>query len=188
VQRVGETRPVPVDVRVIAATSRNLRREVNGGRFRSDLYYRLAVIEVVLPPLRDRLEDLPLLVDSLLERSGALPAAAAALRTPEFIGRLARHDWPGNVRELRNYVESCLALADQAPPPGADRSAADTALPAVDPAMPFRTARERWTRWFERRYLETLLAQHGDNVSAAARAAGVDRVYFHRLLRRVGLR
>jgi transcriptional regulator with GAF, ATPase, and Fis domain len=187
VQRVGETRPVPVDVRVIAATSRNLRREVNGGRFRSDLYYRLAVIEVVLPPLRDRLEDLPLLVDSLLERSGALPAAASNLKTHEFIGRLARHDWPGNVRELRNYVESCLALADQAPPPGADR-AADTGLPAVDPAMPFRTARERWTRWFERRYLETLLTQHGDNVSAAARAAGVDRVYFHRLLRRVGLR
>jgi two-component system response regulator GlrR len=188
VQRIGETRPVQVDVRIIAATSRNLRREVNAGRFRSDLYYRLAVMEVVLPPLRERLDDLPLLVDSLLERAGAgAHPGAAALRTPEFHARLARHDWPGNVRELRNYIESCLALAERAPPPGSDGEAG-RAAPAIDPALPFRTARDRWLRWFERRYLEELLARAGDNVSAAARTAGVDRVYFHRLLRRVGLR
>jgi transcriptional regulator with PAS, ATPase and Fis domain len=189
VQRIGETRPVPVDVRVIAATSRNLRREVNAGRFRSDLYYRLAVMEVVLPPLRERLEDLPLLVDSLIERGGAGDhPAVASLRTPEFLARLARHDWPGNVRELRNYLESCLALAERAPPPGGGAEPGRAAMPAIDPSLPFRTARERWLRWFERRYLEELLDRAGDNVSAAARAAGVDRVYFHRLLRRVGLR
>ena len=189
VQRVGETRPVAVDVRVIAATSRNLRVEVNAGRFRSDLYYRLAVMEVALPSLRERFEDLSLLVDSLLERSGVAPASAPALRTPEFVARLARHDWPGNVRELRNYVESCLALADQAPPPGVDADqAGGRGAPVVDPSQPFRAARDRWLRWFERRYLEELLRQQGDNVSAAARAAGVDREYFHRLLRRVGLR
>jgi DNA-binding NtrC family response regulator len=189
VQRIGESRPVPVDVRVIAATSRNLRREVNAGRFRSDLYYRLAVIEVVLPPLRERLEDLPLLVDCLLERAGAAThPAAAGLRTPAFRARLARHDWPGNVRELRNYVESCLALADRAPPPGGEREPRGAAAPGIDPSLPFRAARDRWLRWFERRYLEELLERAGDNVSAAARAAGVDRVYFHRLLRRVGLR
>jgi two-component system, NtrC family, response regulator GlrR len=189
VTRVGETRPVPVDVRVIAATSRNLRREVNAGRFRSDLYYRLAVMEVVLPPLRERLDDLPLLLASLLDRAGAADhPGAAALRTPEFAARLARHDWPGNVRELRNYVESCLALADRAPPPGTGGESTRNAMPAIDLSMPFRAARDRWLRWFERRYLEELLAGAGDNVSAAARAAGVDRVYFHRLLRRVGLR
>ena len=187
VQRIGESRPIAVDVRVIAATSRNLRREVNAGRFRSDLYYRLAVMEVVLPPLRDRLDDLPLLVDSLLERAGQ-GERGPALRTPEFLARLARHDWPGNVRELRNYVESCLALADRAPPPGGAGESSRTAMPAIDPSLPFRAARDRWLRWFERRYLEELLDRAGDNVSAAARAAGVDRVYFHRLLRRVGLR
>ena len=189
VQRVGESRPVPVDVRVIAATSRNLRREVNAGRFRSDLYYRLAVIEIVMPPLRERLEDLPLLVESLLHRSGeANSPQAGALRGPDFVSRLGRHDWPGNVRELRNYVESCLALADHAPPPGDTAGPSHAAGPTVDISLPLKSARERWVRWFERRYLEGLLGAHGDNVSAAARAAEVDRVYFHRLLRRVGLR
>jgi two-component system response regulator GlrR len=189
VTRIGESRPVPVDVRVVAATSRNLRREVNAGRFRSDLYYRLAVMEVVLPPLRERLEDLPLLVTSLLERAGAdSHPGAPALRTAEFCARLARHDWPGNVRELRNYIESCLALADRAPLPGTCGDATPSAMPVIDLSMAFRAARDRWLRWFERRYLEELLGRTGDNVSAAARAAGVDRVYFHRLLRRVGLR
>jgi two-component system, NtrC family, response regulator GlrR len=147
---------------------------------------------VEMPPLRERREDLPMLVENLLERDGAAHSpAAVALRTPEFLARIARHDWPGNVRELRNYVETCLALSDQAPPPGGDEGGAiggTSGGPPVDPSLPFRTARDRWLRWFERRYLEDLLRAHGDNVSAAARSAGVDRVYFHRLLRRVGLR
>src|SRR5262249_26549255 len=111
VKRVGGNRYRPVDVRVIAATNRSLRAEVNEKRFRSDLYYRPAALEIRLPPLRERAEDLPLLVETLLVRLGAseLPDAAW-LRTPEHLADLARHAWPGNVRELRNYLERCVAL------------------------------------------------------------------------------
>ena len=182
--RVGETRPVPVDVRVIAATSRKLREEVTAGRFRSDLYYRLAVVEVNVPPLRERKEDIPLLVRALLESAGASPDAADKLTTGVMLERMSCHDWPGNVRELRNYVQRCLAMTE-VPALGEEH---DIQLPSIDASLPLREARERWQKWFERRYLEQLLSRHRDNVSGAARAAGVDRVYLHRLLRRAGLR
>jgi len=188
IQRVGGSRRIPIDVRVVAATNRDLRVEVNAGRFRSDLFYRIAVLEVTLPPLREHLEDLPLLVDQVL---GALGAAdhpgAAALRARKFMADLARHPWPGNVRELRNYLERCLALQAEAPL-GAGAAAQADGQPDIDPTVPLRTARERWLRWFERRYLEALLGHHGDNVSAAARAAGMDRKHFYRLLGRAKLR
>jgi DNA-binding NtrC family response regulator len=188
VKRVGRSRYAPVDVRVVAATNRNLRVEVNAGRFRSDLYYRLAVLEVRLPPLRERLEDLPLLVERLLEGLGAAGAgrAAAGLRTPAFLAELARHAWPGNVRELRNYLERCVALEAAAPiEPGVQGPGA---APEVDLSRPLREAREAWLRPFERRYLEGLLARHEGNITAAARAAGVDRITFYRLLWRHGLK
>ncbi len=184
VQRLGSTERLPIDVRVIAATNRNLRQEVNARRFRSDLYFRAAVLVVTLPPLRDRAGDLPLVVDGILGDLGAreLPAAAA-LRSGELWPELMRHSWPGNVRELRNYVESYLVHEEHAP---VATSAGDE--PAIDVAQPLRQVRDRWVRWVERRYLELLLAEHGNNVSAAARAAGIDRVHLHRLLSRAGLR
>ena len=184
VQRLGATRRLPVDVRIIAATNRNLKQEVNARRFRSDLYFRLAVLVVTLPPLRERVSDVPLIVDGILADLGArdLPAAAA-LRSGELLPELMRHGWPGNVRELRNYVESWLVHA--ATPPSSPSPADE---PGIDPAQPWKTVRDRYLRWVERRYLERLLAEHGNNVSAAARAAGVDRVHLHRLLSRAGLR
>jgi two-component system response regulator GlrR len=183
---VVSNRYVPVDVRVVAATNRNLRSEVNAHRFRSDLFYRLAVLQVRLPPLRERLDDLPLLLENILDSTGATThPQAAALRTPEFVSHLTRHAWPGNVRELRNYVERCLALRQRMPL--VDESAPNEP-PVVDTRVRIRVARENWVRSFERRYLEELLRTHHDNVSAAARAAGVDRPYFYRLLWRNGLR
>ena len=185
VRRLGSQRPLPVDVRLVAATNRNLRVEVNAGRFRSDLYYRLAVVEAVQPPLRERLEDLPLLADAILEGLGARPDAAEALRQPKFQASLARHDWPGNVRELKNYLERCLVLQEEMPLRDAPM---EPGPPAIDANRPLREQRERWLRYFERRYLEELLQLHGGNVTAAARAAGMDRIHMYRLLGRAGLR
>jgi transcriptional regulator with PAS, ATPase and Fis domain len=187
IQRIGGAQRIPIDVRIIAATNRNLRQEVNARRFRSDLYFRLAVLVVTLPPLRDRAPDLPLLVAAILDdlRAGD-SAMARALRGGELLPELLRHGWPGNVRELRNYVEACLVRQDLAAAPlASDEPALE---PALDLALPLREVRERWVRHVERRYLEQLLVLHGNNVSAAARAAGIDRVHFHRLLSRTGLR
>ena len=184
IKRVGASRYRPIDVRIIAATHRNLRAEVNAGRFRADLYYRLAVLQVRLPPLRQRADDLPLLIEHILHGLGAADSDAAALvRTREFVADLARHAWPGNVRELRNYIERCLALREPgaAPPPSADP-------PPVDLKLPLRAARDEHLRAFERAYLRQALAAAGNNVTAAARIAGIDRIYFYRLLWKYGLR
>jgi transcriptional regulator with PAS, ATPase and Fis domain len=187
VQRVGSTARIPVDVRVVAATSRPLQREVNEKRFRSDLYYRLAVVTVQVPPLRQRKEDLPLLVDALLEamEAGSHPEAAT-LRSASFLMDLQRHEWPGNVRELRNHLEQCLALGPSSRQPLADDAGRDR--PPMGAAEPLKVAREKWLSWFERHYLEDLLARHENNVTACARAAGVDRMHLYRLLWRRGLR
>jgi transcriptional regulator with PAS, ATPase and Fis domain len=191
IKRVGSSKYMPVDVRIIAATNRNLRAEVNAKNFRSDLYYRLAVVEVPLPAVRERLEDLPILVDAILERLGSGGAPEATLvRSPDFQNALARHSWPGNVRELRNYVERCLALAEQAPLDDADGggNVEEGRLPPIDTKLSLKSARDRWTSFFEKAYLEKILAEHSGNVTAAARAAGVDRIHFYRLLWRNGLK
>ena len=183
IQRIGSTKRIPVDVRIIAATNRNLEQEVNARRFRADLYYRLAVLVVKLPPLRVRAADMPGLVNAILDdlRAGESPMATS-LRRGELLPELLRHDWPGNVRELRNYVEACLVRQETVAPMIASGE------PPIDANEPLSLVRERWVRHVERRYLEQLLLIHGNNVSAAARAAGIDRVHLHRLLARAGLR
>jgi transcriptional regulator with PAS, ATPase and Fis domain len=184
-KRVGGTRWTPVDVRVVAATNRGLRGEVNARRFRSDLYYRLAVLEVRLPPLRERPDDIPLLVEEILGRLGlAASPEAGVLRGDACHADLARHPWPGNVRELRNYIERCLALAERFPL----GESSEPASPEQEGTLDFKAARESWNKEFEKRYLEELLARHAGNVSAAARSAGIDRKYLYRLLWRHGLR
>ena len=189
VKRLGETRYRPVDVRVLVATNRNLKTMVNERRFRSDLYYRLAVVPVVIPPLRERVEDLPLLVEELLRDLDLVGRPeVAGMRQPEFYAELARHDWPGNIRELRHYIEHALlfsqlpALPESEAPPAADGG------PPVEDHLPFSTARVRALASFERRYLAATLERHGGNVSAAARSSGVDRAHFYRLLHRHGFR
>jgi DNA-binding NtrC family response regulator len=186
VQPVGSTTRRPVDVRIVAATRRSLREEVNAARFRSDLYFRLAVVRVVLPPLRDRPEDIPLLVPRLLEHLGADDDAVARLTTSEVVGRMQAHAWPGNVRELRNYLELSAVVGDVAPGDGGGEAAGFES--ALDPRLSYAKARARAIAVFERQYLTSLLAHHGGNVSAVARASGMNRTYLHELLRKHGLR
>ena len=176
VQRVGGSARIPVDVRVIAATHRDLRAEVNTRRFRSDLYYRLAVLEITLPPLRERTDDIPMLVAAIARG----PRATSRTRVRDRRVRSQRCSsiaWPGNVRELRNHVERAAGIGRYA-----------TTASEIDVSIPLKEARTRWVQLFESRYLAELLQAHGGNVSAAARAAGIDRVHFYRLLGRAGLR
>ena len=185
VQRLGSTTRKPIDVRVIAATHRDLRGEVNERRFRSDLYYRLAVVRVTMPSLRERPDDLGLLSGILLERLGAPPDALARLTAPAVVARLRRTAWPGNVRELRNHLERALVLDAAGELPLEDAPPTDTSsAQPVDVSIGFVEARRRALADFERRYVVTLVAQHDGNVTRAAEAAGVDRTYLHRILRR----
>jgi DNA-binding NtrC family response regulator len=186
IRRVGANAFQPVDVRMIAATHQDLRAQVNAGTFRSDLFFRLAVVRITLPSLRQRPEDLPAVAEQVLVSLGADERRRAALLTPEFIARLRQSAWPGNVRELRNHLERCLVFEDslspqsEAPPPDAGT--------AIDPDLPYAEARRRALDDFERRYLEALLERHRGKVAQAAAAANMDRVYLYRLLRRHGIK
>ena len=190
VRRVGDTRARRVDVRVLAATNRHLEREVNRGRFREDLFFRLCVITVRVPPLRDRLGDLGILVDACLEALGATDKKK--LFTPEVLEEMARHDWPGNVRELKNHVERTVVM-DAAPPARRDEDDTPLSGPAsarhasVDLDVPFNAAKDRIVADFERAYLAALLAWSGGNVSRAARRARMDRMNLHRLVQIYGI-
>jgi two-component system, NtrC family, response regulator GlrR len=201
IRRVGGAGVVPVDVRVIAATNRDLVREVNRGAFREDLYYRLAVVRVRVPPLRERVEDVALLVehfvrDALDGDEARAREVVAGISDANWQGLLA-HPWPGNVRELRNFIERTLAVSggvDDAGLPAASARpsapAPDGATPAPSPSpsldlsRPFIEAREELLARFEKSYLDAMLARHGGNISRAARAAGLDRMHFKRLLAR----
>ncbi|MGE0869215.1 MAG: sigma 54-interacting transcriptional regulator [Kofleriaceae bacterium] len=185
VQRIGGTSPTPIDVRIIAATNRNLHTEVNAGRFRSDLFYRLAVLEVRIPPLRERLDDIPLLVSHFLRENKLEDRPEAApLRDDKFQANLARYAWRGNVRELRNYLERALVEPDREIVAGPGWEAP----PEIDVNQKLATVREAWVRYVERRYIVELLEKSGGNVSAAARSAGIDRAHFYRIMAACGLR
>jgi len=183
VRRLGQNQWTAVDVRIIAATHRDLREAVNTGRFRSDLYFRLAVVRVTLPPLRERLDDLPDLARALLTRLGATPKSHPALFSAAFLSGLSAHAWPGNVRELRNYLERSLVFEGPAPM----GEAASGATPASWRGLPFPVARRRALDAFEVAYVQQLLERYGKKMSQAAIEAEVDRAYLHRLVRRHGL-
>ena len=206
VRRVGGAKTIEVDVRIVAATNRDLGVEVNRGRFREDLYYRLAVARVHVPPLRDRKDDLPLLIEHILATT---PGGEAAQIAQETIDLMMKHDWPGNVRELRNVIERAVLLAEspenedslrRAPAPVPRSEPSVTVTPSqtatstdaqmtvpVDVTIPFKMAKQNVISEFERRYISRLLAQHDGNISAAARAAGIDRMSIHKMLHRLGL-
>jgi len=189
IKRIGRNDYQAVDVRVIAATNRDLIVEVDRKAFRSDLYYRLAVLEVRVPPLRERLDDLDVLVPALLQGIEGTTTAKEHLQDRESIRRLARYSWPGNVRELRNYLERCVVAGEVVTPePRAPTTPAPNTAPVVDAARSFRAARDDWNAAFEREYLTALVAAHGGNIRAAAASAGIDRVYLYRLLWKHGLR
>lgn len=187
IKRIGSVEWQNVDVRVVAATNRNLRVEVNEKRFRSDLFFRVAVLEVRLPPLRERREDLPPLVECLLGALGATDAQRRELTAETAIAELSRHAWTGNVREVRNYLERCIAMRELLPVE-AEATMVAHAAGMPDASVPLKVARDRWTRLMERAYLEDCLRRSADNVTAAARLAQVDRMHFYRLLWKHGLR
>ena len=184
--RVGGGQPISADVRILAATHRDLRAEVNAGKFRADLYYRLAVAKIVIPPLRERPEDIAPLVAHFVERLtgvAELGPLAPALRT------LETHPWSGNVRELRNVVEAALVMGEldlggQRTPvaPAASAVSSETSIAA------YRDARAAALRAFEASYLEDLIERTDGNASEAARLAKMDRPYLLTLLRKHGLR
>jgi len=178
VKRIGGTRTIQLDVRVIAATNRDLREEVNRGRFRPDLYYRLNVLRLRLPPLRERREDIPLLVHHFYRSfTGDDDAVAPAT----LVAELEQHPWPGNVRELRSAVERAVLAVDPVP------SAPPAAPAPFDERLSFREAKERAVAGWERAYLGELYARSSNNLSRAARTARMDRAHLRELLRRHGI-
>ena len=165
VQSLGSDQVVPVNVRVIAATNRDLRGMVRQGTFRRDLYYRLAGVEVFLPPLRERREDIPLLVRHFLEECGQKERSV----TPAALTKLTEADWPGNARELRNAVERAVALAPDRPIDTAD------ILLAPDPAAPESAPGNRTLEDVEAEAILATLKRTGWNRSQAARVLGITR-------------
>jgi DNA-binding NtrC family response regulator len=187
VRRVGTNAYRRVDVRIVAASNRDLRAEVNAGRLRADLYYRLAVLRVTLPPLRQRPEDIGPIAERVLEGLGASTASRQALLTKAFVARLEASTWPGNARELRNHLERCLVFEDALDPGGEEqpeRASGAPPAPAIDAQVPYSEARRRAIAAFETAYMTALLDLHDGNVTRAAEAAGLDRAYVYRLLRK----
>jgi DNA-binding NtrC family response regulator len=188
IRRVGETKTRKVNVRVISATNRDLEREVNKGSFRGDLYFRIAVITVRVPALRERTEDLVHLIRAFLTQMDAV--SSESLFGPEVLEELARHEWPGNVRELRNYVERSIVLQTArlsfAPPQFTPGTASGS--PGVDVSIPYKVAKEALIDGFERAYVRAVIAACNGNMTKAARMAGIDRMYLHRLVQKHGSR
>ncbi|HEY5934758.1 MAG TPA: sigma 54-interacting transcriptional regulator [Kofleriaceae bacterium] len=183
-RRVGGTAELELGARVIAATNRDLRAEVNNNRFRHDLYHRLAVVVLWLPPLRERREDILPIVEHFARELGAQGSLESLFGND--LARWQRHPWPGNVRELRNAVEAALvvgpgAALDPAPGPGPSASTGGV-------LVPYKDARATLLRDFEHGYLKQLMTDAGGNVSQAARIAKMDRSHLIDLLHRHGLK
>ncbi len=209
VRRIGGSKVTSTDIRVVAATNRDLGVEVNRGRFREDLYYRLAVARIHVPPLRERREDIPLLIEHFMSIT---PGGEGTSLDPGTVELMMKHDWPGNVRELRNVIERAVLLSDHTSggirlsktaiggrmspsryrsPSSSDATPSsttgDTLAVIVDTSTPFKLAKQALVEEFERRYIGRLLEQHDGNISAAARAAGIDRMSIHKMLHRLGI-
>ena len=184
VQPLGSDHPVPVDVRVVSAMNEDPVRLIKEGRLRRDIYYRLAVVTIAIPPLRDRPEDVPLLAQTFLDQAGA-----GRTLSPDALRALLAHDWPGNVRELANVIERANLLAT-----GPEVGARDIVLdgeeveptPTATPGHGYEESKRQALEQFQRRYVERLLAEHDGNISAAAAAAGMTRAALHRIIKRLG--
>jgi DNA-binding NtrC family response regulator len=189
VTSVGADRSVDIDVRFIATTNKDLQAEVERGAFRRDLFYRLSVMPIRVPPLRERPEDIPVLAEHFLDQANRRSKKAVRTIAPESLGALVRYPWPGNVRELENIIERAVIV-----------SAGDTLVDierflgpggvqaAVDLALPFRDAKARVVEEFERAYVAGLLEAHGGKLTAAAKHADMDPKNFSDKMARYGLR
>jgi DNA-binding NtrC family response regulator len=190
--RVGGSAPVTIDVRVIAATQRDLHHEVEEGKFREDLFYQLNVVPLVVPPLRDHREDIPELLESAVDRlveQDKLPYRRFSIGAQNV---LRHHSWPGNIRELKNLVQRVLILGTgdevdsrevEAAMGAAQAASGSAGLPGVSFDQPLRDARDA----FEKAYLEYQLEKHGGNVSQMAEEAGMERTHLYRKLRDRGI-
>lgn len=206
VKRVGANETRHVDVRVIAATNLDLRRKIEAGTFREDLFYRLNVVAIHLPPLRERMEDIPALAYHFLKKHAARVGRQVRKISPEAMSLLTAESWPGNVRELENAIERAVVFCrdtvepmhlglSRAMPKVVDRDSvtpsepdSDTLLPASIADMPYREAKAQAVADFERRYFSSLRNRTSANVSEAARQAGLDRSNFRRAIKRAGVR
>jgi two-component system, NtrC family, response regulator GlrR len=192
VKPVGASRYRPANVRIIAATNRDLRLGVNEGTFRPDLFYRLSVFRLHLPPLRERPDDVELLATMFMTEfwQRLSPGTPSPPLSRETIQRLVGHRWPGNIRELRNFIERVAIMArggapleaELDPPPAAEARGVDAYL-----KLPYKEAKMMWIDQFEVAYVNALLDHNKGNVAAAARQAGVDRTYVFRLMRKYGI-
>jgi transcriptional regulator with GAF, ATPase, and Fis domain len=199
-RRVGGNKTLKAEARIVAATKRNLKEEVERGKFREDLYFRLSVVPITVPPLRTRREDVPALVERFLEAAKKRdPSASTISLSRETIASLSAHDWPGNVRELRNVLDRAIYMAtaggerevrlldlpvSASAGPGSAREPASEFLPGKS----YREIRTDFEAEFERRYVSWLLDRHAGNISAAAREAKMDRKHLYDLARKHGLR
>ena len=187
-RRVGGRTEIEVDLRIVCATNRDLRAEVNAGLFRLDLYYRIAVVVLRLPALRERAADIPLLIAHFLRECGH-DSAPETLVPDALLQQLQQYRWPGNVRELRNWVEATVAMGESPPlsvhdPSGIASSPEESELYALS----YKDARRAVLEAFELKYVKQLLAATNGNVAAAARTGQMDRTYLIKLVQRHGLR
>ena len=196
VRPVGGNKPIQCDVRLVAATNRDLQEEVKRGNFREDLYFRLNVVRLRVPPLRRRKDDIGALVEHFL-RAAAAKGAPRATVPADVIALLANHSWPGNVRELKNFVDrfrvfapsdasGAAQLLDPADRSGTTSSGGPTAPMRFD--IPFKDAKSLLVETFEVEYCKRLLERHGGNVSAASREAGIHRKYLEELVKKHALK
>jgi two-component system, NtrC family, response regulator HydG len=197
IKRVGSADSVKVDVRVIAATHRDLPKLVKTGKFREDLFYRLNVINIPLPPLRDRAEDIPILAHHFLRRYADRLAKRVKTLSPEAVELLCGYRWPGNVRELENAIERAVVLCrnDTIAPSDLPPAVTGRTAPLIREApagneeqawltLSYASAKEQALRRFEKSYVDALMRACDNNISAAARKAGMDRSNFKRVLRK----
>ena len=195
-RRLGGSSDIEIDVRIISATNRDLRSEVNAGRFRLDLYYRLAVLPLAVPALRERLDDIPLLIEHFLRHVGHTGPIEEVL-SRSAIDTLCQYHWPGNVRELRNFVEATVAMGEASAiathsplheAAGSSGGSATTTISREVLGLTYKEARASVLENFETEYFRALLERAGGNVSEAARQAKMDRSHLSGLLKRRGLR
>ncbi len=195
-RRVGGTRFINVDVRILSATNKDLKEAVEGGTFRKDLYYRLNVITIHLPPLRDRKEDIPLLVDYFIRQCTSDTGKKVSRVEGEVYSILQSYEWPGNVRELKNVIERAITLIEgdiltpSYLPEYILRERMKKELTSFTPIFnrfSYKEAKERWIASFERDYLTRLLGESKGNISLAARMSGLNRRTIHRLINKHNL-